>query len=120
MKARRFGMRLAGSPFYILTQENDKGELIDLEVVMGKEGSAFRTLMDCFAQAIALGLRNGVPLLKYIDAFKNTAFEPAGMVVGYEHIKKRFHLLTCSLVFWKKEYTNKQISGEKSIKGCFI
>lgn len=117
MKARRFGMRLAGSPFYILTQENDKGELIDLEVVMGKEGSAFRTLMDCFAQAIALGLRNGVPLLKYIDAFKNTAFEPAGMVVGYEHIKKALSPLDLLARVLEKEYANKQISGEKINQG---
>jgi ribonucleoside-diphosphate reductase alpha chain len=54
---------------------------------MHKEGAAFRSLMNCFAIAISLGLQHGVPLDEFVDAFVFTRFEPNGMVQGNPHIK---------------------------------
>jgi len=54
---------------------------------MHKEGAAFRSLMNCFAIAISLGLQHGVPLDEFVDAFVFTRFEPNGMVSGNPHIK---------------------------------
>src|SRR6185437_14908579 len=54
---------------------------------MHKEGAAFRSLMNCFAIAISLGLQHGVPLEEYVEAFVFTRFEPNGPVVGNPHIK---------------------------------
>src|SRR5690606_9979382 len=54
---------------------------------MHKEGAAFRSLMNCFAIAISLGLQYGVPLEEYVDAFVFTRFEPNGIVTGHPHVK---------------------------------
>lgn len=103
----RYGMRLDNHAFYVLTQENEKGLLTDIDVVMGKEGSSFRTLLDCFAKAISLGLQYNIPLNKYVDAFKSTSFEPAGMVLGYKGIDKALSPLDLLARVLEKEYVNK-------------
>src|SRR5262245_53971548 len=54
---------------------------------MHKEGSAFRSMTNCFAIAVSLGLQHGVPLEEYVDAFLFTRFEPNGTVQGNPHIK---------------------------------
>src|SRR5438034_8535239 len=54
---------------------------------MHKEGAAFRSMTNCFAIAVSLGLQHGVPLDEFVDAFLFTRFEPNGMVQGNPHIK---------------------------------
>src|SRR5256714_7071598 len=54
---------------------------------MHKEGAAFRSMTNCFAIAISLGLQHGVPLEEFVDAFVFTRFEPNGVVQGNPHIK---------------------------------
>ena len=54
---------------------------------MHKEGAAFRSMTNCFAIAISLGLQHGVPLEEFVDAFQFVRFEPNGMVQGNPHIK---------------------------------
>ena len=54
---------------------------------MHKEGAAFRSMTNCFAIAVSLGLQHGVPLDEFVDAFVFTRFEPNGMVQGNPHIK---------------------------------
>ena len=54
---------------------------------MHKEGAAFRSLMNCFAISISLGLQHGVPLEEFVDAFVFTRFEPNGVVGGHDRIK---------------------------------
>jgi ribonucleoside-diphosphate reductase alpha chain len=46
---------------------------------MHKEGSAFRSMMMCFAIAISKGLQYGVPLSQFVDTFTFTNFEPKGV-----------------------------------------
>lgn len=87
-KACSYSIKLANKAFYILAQEDDKGNICELEIVMGKEGSSARTVLDCFAKAISIGLECGVPLGKYVSAFKNISFEPQGQVLGYSNIDK--------------------------------
>ncbi|MHC4452499.1 MAG: TSCPD domain-containing protein, partial [Planctomycetota bacterium] len=52
-----------------------------------KEGAAFRSLMNCFAISVSLGLQYGVPLEEYVDAFVFSRFEPSGPVSGNDRIK---------------------------------
>ena len=54
---------------------------------MHKEGAAFRSLMNCFAIAVSLGLQYGVPLEEYVDCFTFTRFEPQGPVNDHPNIK---------------------------------
>src|SRR4029077_15954700 len=47
---------------------------------LAKEGSTLRSLMNCFAIAVSVGLQYGVPLEEFVEKFVFTKFEPAGMV----------------------------------------
>jgi ribonucleoside-diphosphate reductase alpha chain len=47
---------------------------------MAKEGATMRSMLNCFAIAISIGLQYGVPLEEYVEKFVFTRFEPAGMV----------------------------------------
>jgi ribonucleoside-diphosphate reductase alpha chain len=72
---------------FIRTGEYDDGTLGEIFLDMHKEGAAFRSLMNCFAIAISLGLQHGVPLDEFVDAFVFTRFEPNGIVQGNHRIK---------------------------------
>jgi ribonucleoside-diphosphate reductase alpha chain len=72
---------------YLRTGEYEDGQLGEIFLDMHKEGAAFRSLMNCFAIAISLGMQHGVPLDEFVDAFVFTRFEPNGMVRGNPHIK---------------------------------
>ena len=78
---------IGGHKLYLRTGEYDDGALGEIFVDMHKEGAAFRSLMNCFAIAISLGLQHGVPLEEYVEAFIFTRFEPNGMVMGHRAIK---------------------------------
>lgn len=104
---KRYGMRIDNQAFYILTQDNEQGLLTEIDIVMGKEGSSYRTLMDCFAQAISLGLKYNIPLNKYVEAFKNTAFDPAGIVTGYPGIDRALSPLDLLARVLEQEYIMK-------------
>ncbi len=78
---------VAGHKVYLRTGEYEDGTLGEIFLDMHKEGAAFRSLMNCFAIAISLGLQHGVPLEEFADAFVFTRFEPNGMVAGHHKIK---------------------------------
>ncbi len=73
---------------YLRTGEYEDGTLGEIFIDMHKEGAAFRSLMNCFAIAVSLGLQHGVPLDKYVNAFVFTRFEPNGTVRGNPYIKR--------------------------------
>jgi ribonucleoside-diphosphate reductase alpha chain len=79
--------RVGNHKVYLRTGEYEDGTLGEIFVDMHKEGAAFRSMTNCFAIAISLGLQHGVPLEEYVDAFLFTRFEPNGMVQGNPHIK---------------------------------
>lgn len=78
--------RVGGHKVYLRTGEYEDGALGELFVDMHKEGAAFRSMMNCFAIAISLGLQYGVPLEEYVDCFTFTRFEPQG-IVDHPNIK---------------------------------
>ncbi len=79
--------RVGNHKIYLRTGEYEDGTLGEIFIDMHKEGAAFRSMTNCFAIAISLGLQHGVPLEEYVDAFLFTRFEPNGMVMGNPHIK---------------------------------
>src|SRR5438445_3800061 len=79
--------RIGNHKMYLRTGEYDDGTLGEIFVDMHKEGAAFRSMTNCFAIAVSLGLQHGVPLEEFIDAFVFTRFEPNGAVQGNPHIK---------------------------------
>lgn len=76
-----------GQTVFVRTGEYEDGTLGEIFVDMHKEGATFRSLMNCFAIAVSIGLQYGVPLEEYVEKFTFTRFEPAGMVVGHTNIK---------------------------------
>jgi adenosylcobalamin-dependent ribonucleoside-diphosphate reductase len=72
---------------YLHTGEYADGALGEIFIDMHKEGAAFRSLMNCFAIAVSIGLQYGVPLEEFCDAFLFTRFEPNGLVDGNDRIK---------------------------------
>jgi ribonucleoside-diphosphate reductase alpha chain len=79
--------KINGQSVYIRTGEYDNGQIGEIFIDMHREGAAFRSLLNCFAIAISLGLQHGVPLEEFVDAFVFTRFEPSGIVSGNEKIR---------------------------------
>lgn len=79
--------KIGGQSVYLRTGEYQNGQIGEIFIDMHREGAAFRSLMNCFAISISLGLQHGVPLEEFVDAFVFTKFEPSGMVMGNPHIK---------------------------------
>ncbi len=85
--------RIGNHKLYLRTGEYEDGTLGEIFIDMHKEGAAFRSMTNCFAIAVSLGLQHGVPLDEFVDAFLFTRFEPNGVVAGNPHIK-----MTTSLI----------------------
>jgi ribonucleoside-diphosphate reductase alpha chain len=79
--------RIGNHKVYLRTGEYEDGSLGEIFLDMHKEGAAFRSMTNCFAIAVSLGLQHGVPLDEFVDAFLFTRFEPNGIVQGNPHIK---------------------------------
>jgi len=79
--------RVAGHKIFLRTGEYDAGSLGEIFIDMHKEGAAFRSLMNCFAISVSMGLQHGVPLASYVEQFTFTRFEPQGPVEGHPNIK---------------------------------
>jgi ribonucleoside-diphosphate reductase alpha chain len=79
--------RIGNHKIYLRSGEYEDGTLGEIFVDMHKEGAAFRSMTNCFAIAVSLGLQHGVPLEEFVDAFVFTRFEPNGVVTGNPHIK---------------------------------
>jgi len=80
-------VKIGGQSVYLRTGEYENGQLGEIFIDMHREGAAFRSLTNCFAIAISLGLQHGVPLEEFVDAFTFTKFEPSGTVSGSPHVK---------------------------------
>jgi ribonucleoside-diphosphate reductase alpha chain len=79
--------RIGNHKIYLRTGEYEDGTLGEIFLDMHKEGAAFRSMTNCFAIAVSLGMQHGVPLEEFVDAFLFTRFEPNGVVQGNPHIK---------------------------------
>ncbi len=88
--------RVGGQKIYLRTGEYEDGRLGEIFIDMHKEGAAFRSMMNCFAIAVSLGLQYGVPLDEYVDCFTFTRFDPHGHT---DHPNVRFSTSIVDYVF---------------------
>src|SRR5262249_41993978 len=79
--------RIGGHKVFLRTGEYEDGTLGEIFIDMHKEGAAFRSIMNCFAITVSMGLQYGVPLEDLVDQFCFTRFEPHGRVDGHENIR---------------------------------
>lgn len=98
--------RVGGHQVYVRTGEFDDGRLGEIFIDMHKEGATFRSLLNCFAISISLGLQYGVPLQEFVDKFVFTRFEPAGFV-DHPHLKQATSILDYIFRLLAFEYLGK-------------
>jgi ribonucleoside-diphosphate reductase alpha chain len=79
--------RVGGQTIFVRTGEYSDGTLGEIFIDIHKEGASFRSLLNCFAIAVSVGLQFGVPLEEYVDKFVFTRFEPSGFVEHHPNIK---------------------------------
>ncbi len=72
--------KINGSAVFLHTGEYNDNTLGEIFIDLAKEGSTLRSLMNCFAIAVSVGLQYGVPLEEFVEKFVFTKFEPSGMV----------------------------------------
>ena len=72
--------KINGQALFLRTGEYSDGTLGEIFIDMAKEGATMRSMLNCFAIAISIGLQYGVPLEEYVEKFVFTRFEPCGMV----------------------------------------
>ncbi len=72
--------KVGGQAVFLRTGEYGDGTLGEIFIDMSKEGATMRSMLNCFAISISIGLQYGVPLEEFVDKFIFTRFEPAGMV----------------------------------------
>ena len=78
---------VGGNKVFLRTGEYDDGAIGEIFIDMHKEGAAFRSLMNCFAISVSMGLQHGVPLDSFVEQFTFTRFEPQGPVMGHPNVK---------------------------------
>jgi ribonucleoside-diphosphate reductase alpha chain len=84
--------KVGGQAIFLRTGEYNDATLGEIFIDLAKEGSTLRSLMNCFAIAVSVGLQYGVPLEEFVDKFVFTRFEPAGMV-DHPNIKSATSLI---------------------------
>ncbi|MBO9593243.1 MAG: vitamin B12-dependent ribonucleotide reductase [Niabella sp.] len=72
--------KINGQTLFLRTGEYGDGTLGEIFIDMAKEGATMRSMLNCFAIAVSIGLQYGVPLEEFVEKFVFTRFEPAGMV----------------------------------------
>ena len=78
--------RVGGQPVILKTGEYQDGTIGEIYINMEKEGATMRSILDCFAMAVSVGLQYGVPLEEFVDKYIFTRFEPSG-IVDHPNIK---------------------------------
>jgi ribonucleoside-diphosphate reductase alpha chain len=77
--SRTTSFAVAGAEGYLTAGTYDDGELGEVFLKLGKQGSTLAGVMDAFSIAISIALQYGVPLEAFVSKFVNMRFEPAGM-----------------------------------------
>jgi ribonucleoside-diphosphate reductase alpha chain len=72
--------KINGQAIFLRTGEYNDGTLGEIFIDMAKEGATMRSMMNCFAISISIGLQYGVPLEEFVDKFAFTKFDPSGFV----------------------------------------
>ena len=70
---------VGGSEGYMTASTYPDGDVGEVFLKLGKQGSTLAGVMDAFSVAISVSLQYGVPLEKWVEKFTNMRFEPAGI-----------------------------------------
>jgi ribonucleotide reductase alpha subunit len=82
-----FGLAVGGQKVYLRTGLYPDGSVGEVFIDMHKEGAFTRSMTNCLAIAVSLGLQHGVPLETFVERFSFTNFAPNGPVKGHPNVK---------------------------------
>lgn len=99
--------KINGQTIFVRTGEYPDGTLGEVFIDMYKEGVTFRSMLNCFAIAISIGLQYGVPLEEYVSKFVFSRFEPSGMV-EHPYIKSATSVLDYVFRLLAREYLGRE------------
>lgn len=77
--SRTTSFTVGGAEGYMTSGAHDDGQLGEVFLKLGKQGSTLAGVMDAFSIAVSIGLQYGVPLETYVSKFSNLRFEPSGL-----------------------------------------
>jgi ribonucleoside-diphosphate reductase alpha chain len=98
--------KINGQALFLRTGEYADGTLGEIFIDMAKEGATMRSMLNCFAIAISIGLQYGVPLEEYVEKFVFTKFDPAGFV-DHPNIKSTTSIVDFVFRLLGYEYLNR-------------
>ncbi len=94
-----------------LYEDGSPGEVF---ISMSKEGSTIGGLMDTIALSTSMNLQYGVPLETLVNKFKNSKFDPRGIVLeGHEEIKTATSLIDYIFNFLGTTYLTEEKEKEE-------
>src|SRR5689334_15356533 len=99
--------KVGGHKIFLRTGEYVNGQLGEIFIDMHKEGAAFRSIMNCFAMAVSIGLQYGVPLETFVEQYTFTRFEPQGIVEGHDYVKMSTSIVDYLFRVLGVEYLNR-------------
>ncbi|GBR06288.1 TSCPD domain-containing protein [Acetobacter oeni] len=73
---------IGGHRLFLRTAEFEDGTLGEISLTPARENAMVRGLMECFSEAVSVGLQYGVPLEDFVERFAYSCFGPAGTVEG--------------------------------------
>jgi len=77
--SRTTSFTVGGAEGYMTAGSYDDGQLGEVFLKLGKQGSTLAGVMDAFSIAVSIGLQYGVPLETFVTKFTNLRFDPAGL-----------------------------------------
>ena len=98
--------KINGQAIFLRTGEYSDGTVGEIFIDMAKEGATMRSIMNCFAISISIGLQYGVPLEEFVEKFVFTRFEPSGMV-DHPNIKSTTSIVDFIFRTLAYEYLNR-------------
>ncbi len=98
--------KINGQAIFLRTGEYNDHTLGEIFIDLAKEGSTLRSLMNCFAISVSVGLQYGVPLEEFVEKFVFTKFEPSGMV-DHPNIKSTTSIIDFVFRCLAYEYLNR-------------
>jgi ribonucleoside-diphosphate reductase alpha chain len=102
-KGYTYAATIGGQKIFFRTGEYEDGKLGEIFIDMFKAGASYKSLLNCFAVAVSLGLQYGVPIEKFVEKFIFTRFEPSGFTDN-PHIRNTTSVLDFVFRMLAKDY----------------
>jgi hypothetical protein len=104
---RCWRVAIAGNRVALRAVEDDRGHLREISFSLPREAAMTRALMEALAQAVSLGLAQGVPLASFVNAY---AYAPGhgGAVEGDAGIRRATSVLDWAFRRLARDYLGRE------------